>query len=346
MDRRLSETPRLRWVLVEGNLCEVSEFRDLPPKARPQTICPICEQQVTLKLGQKRAHHFAHRPEDICIATKPETAMHLNCKFHIYRQLQAARKLYISTSCRSCGNRKPMLWKQDWDAVEVEYKMNSLRPDIALLQNGKVIGAIEIFVTHAVDEEKVRRLQSQGVDWIEVYGGEAIYAEPNMWIADNPLDTRRQHPDPPSWLCPQCEKAHERREYERNHREEILFARMIDLYFGSGKKYRHVFYVKQKFTNGAKTRIWIEDGDRRILADERAPITEQSHAGLNAKFRQKHLEFKQRATVVDDEMSWTPWVQGRKFVLRDIDNFPFRYIWHEDKKEWVLQPQLRWKNLG
>ena len=26
--------------------------------------------------------------------------------------------------------------------------MNSLRPDIALLQNGKVIGAIEIFVTN------------------------------------------------------------------------------------------------------------------------------------------------------------------------------------------------------
>ncbi len=67
--------------------------------ARPDAYCPVCDCQVTLKLGQKNAHHFAHRPEDICSATQPETALHLNCKFHIYKQLITGTALSVSMSC-------------------------------------------------------------------------------------------------------------------------------------------------------------------------------------------------------------------------------------------------------
>jgi hypothetical protein len=351
VDVPLSDIPRLRWVLIEGNLCEVSAFRDLPPKARPDAYCPVCERQVTLKLGQKRVHHFAHRPEDICSATKPETAIHLNCKFYIYQQLVKATNVYTSSSCSRCGKQKSVLWKQDWDHVEVEYKMESLRPDIALLQNGKVIGAIEIFVTHAVNEEKAQRFQSQDVDWIEIYGDEGIYEEPNAWTAEKPLDAISQYPQIPSWTCSQCERVQEREKYQkvyhvdRVYRVEIICARMIDLYYPSGKKYRHVFYVKQAFTNGEKSRLWIEDEQRKIIADERAPITEQSRQRVNEAFKRAYQEFTHKAVFVDDSMDWIRWGAGRKFVSRDLDNFPFRYLWQKDTRTWVKQPGVFWKRL-
>lgn len=345
MNTPFSEIPRLQWVLVEGKLCHVSEFRNLPPRARPEAHCPICERRVTLKLGQIRAHHFAHQPEDVCFASQPETALHLNCKFHIYRQLLTARKLDTTISCRGCGKQKQLLWKQDWDAVEVEYKMNSLRPDIALLQNGRVIGAIEILVTHSVGEQKALVLQALEVDWIEVDGCEAIYTEPDAWTAKAPLVTRRQYPKLAAWICSECEKVEAQEQFKRSNRVDILFARMIDLYFRSGKKYRQVFYVKRELTNGETTRIWIEDGDWRILADERAPINEQSQARLNTTFMRKYQALTEKAAIVDGEMSWVRWLPGRKFFVRDIDNFPFRYSWHENTREWVLQPGLRWKSL-
>jgi hypothetical protein len=345
MDVSHSETPRLRWILADGKLCNVSEFCNIPPKHRPEVYCPVCERQVTLKLGKKRVHHFAHRPEDICPSTKPETALHLNCKFHIYQQLQASRVLYTSTPCKRCGRSKPELWKENWDAVEVEYRIDSLRPDIALLQNGKVVGAIEIFVTHEVSAEKALRLQRQDVDWIEVYGHEGIYEEPDAWTTYEPLSTGQQYPKSAPWICPRCEKIQKREEYERNHRVEIFCARLVDLYFRSGKKYRHVFYVKHAFTNGEKSRIWIEDEKRRNIVEVRAPITEQSHIRLNEAFKRKHLALMQKADIMDDEMGWVRWLTGRKFVSRDFDNFPFRYDWDDDEKKWILQAHLKWKKL-
>ena len=345
MSRALPDLPRLRWVLVEGKLCEVSAFKDIAPKARPKVYCPVCERQVTLKLGQKKVHHFAHRPEDVCPSTNPETALHLNCKFHIYRQLQEAKTVYTVTSCDGCGKQKPIIWKRNWDTVEIEYNMNSIRPDIALLENGIVIGAIEIFVTHAVDSEKEQRLRSQQIDWIEIIGRERIYEEPNAWTVESPLSTYRQHPKPPSWICSDCQKRQEREEYKRNHPVEIFCARMIDLYFRTGKKYRHVFYVKHALSYGEKTRIWIENEKQEIIASEKAPITEQSQQRLNEAFKQKLSEIRRKAVIVDDEMQWTNWVEGKKFVARDFDRFPFRYIWNDKKKKWSFQSNLKWKKL-
>ncbi|MCC6612679.1 MAG: hypothetical protein IT320_04315 [Anaerolineae bacterium] len=343
-----SHIPRLHWVIVGGTLCDVSTFKELAPRDRPKAYCPVCEQPVTLKLGKQRVHHFAHRPEDVCSATEPETALHLNCKYHIYQQLQSAKEVYASISCRDCGTRKPMMWKQDWDTVEVEHKMDSLRPDIAILQDGKVIGAIEIFVTHAVNEEKVQQLQNQGIDWIEIRGAEEIYEEPGAWTIEKPLVPYRQHPSLPTWTCPNCQRIQDQEDRERRNRAEIeiMYARMIDFYYPSGKKYREVYYVKRAIKNGELKRIWIENEKRQIIATESALITKESRQRLNETFKQKLRGLEQKADIVDHEMDWTPWQPGRRFVARDINNFPFRYVWLEDLRQWVFRPHLTWKQLG
>ncbi len=345
MDKFQSDVPRLRWVTVNDELCNVSTFSELSPKDRPVAHCPICEKQVTLKLGQKRAHHFAHRPEDICPATKPETAIHLNCKFHIFSQLRSARALHISTKCKSCGQTKPVLWKCDWDNVQVEYRVDSLRPDIVLLQNGAVIGAIEIWVTHAVDKEKALKLQQMAVDWIELNGHEGIYEAPHPWTVNMPLDVIQQHPSPPEWICNHCKTRKAREQSKIDNRVEVRFAQMIDMYFYSGKKYRNVYYVKYAYKNGDISHMWIEDRNRTIIAKERAPLTKEGQSRLNNAFYLHLQECKKKSAIIDDSMGWIEWIPGKKFVAKDIDNFPFRYEWQADKHQWLQRPDLKWKKL-
>lgn len=125
----LRDEVRPKWVLVNGKLRDVSEFAHIQPRMRPVSSCPVCQRNVILKLGSVRTHHYAHRPEDICMASQPETALHINAKFHIYNQLLQAQKLYISEPCRAyCGRERIKLWLQEWDKVEVEYAVSFISP--------------------------------------------------------------------------------------------------------------------------------------------------------------------------------------------------------------------------
>jgi competence CoiA-like predicted nuclease len=74
--------------VVNGQERKVSDFEGIRAKLRPLATCPQCERHVTLKLGDKVVHHAAHRPGDLCSATRPETALHLITKFHLAAELR------------------------------------------------------------------------------------------------------------------------------------------------------------------------------------------------------------------------------------------------------------------
>lgn len=177
------------WVLYKDQLYHVSEFAHLPPKERPRATCPLCNLAVVLKLGKVRTHHYAHVQESDCAAGSPETALHLNTKFHFYNELlQAAVKtLRVKQGCQGCSAVTTRVWLKDWDEVRVEYQMDPFRPDIALLKNSVVIGALEILVTHAVDERKATFFDEQNIRWAEIRASESIYLGEKAWRATKPL---------------------------------------------------------------------------------------------------------------------------------------------------------------
>ena len=200
-----------RWVLVEGELRLVSDFAALASGQRPPALCPLCLLPVVLKLGQVKAHHYAHARESECAASQPETALHLNTKFHFYRQLQQAQKreLWIEEVCQGCKEaRRRHLWARDWDAVAIEHSMTSARLDLALLLGSGVMGALEIFVTHAVDERKAAYLEEQSLPWLEIPAAPELYLEPTAWTMQAPLPAL-QLPLPP-WICPGCARSRAR----------------------------------------------------------------------------------------------------------------------------------------
>lgn len=95
----MKQEPKMIYVVHNGALCHVSDFTDSPIKSRPKVFCPECDYAVILKLGNRKAHHAAHKPDSLCLLTKPETALHLNTKIYLHSQLSNSQKLYINHYC-------------------------------------------------------------------------------------------------------------------------------------------------------------------------------------------------------------------------------------------------------
>lgn len=220
----MKKEPKLVYVIYEDTLHHVSDFVSQPVKQRPDVFCPDCRSAVILKLGERKAHHVAHKPEFLCILTKPETVLHLNTKAYIHSQLINAQKLYINQYCtgwvapeigsyeggqRACrGEReRRFLWLADWDRVEVESFVESRKPDIVFYRDNKPIAAIEVKVTHAVDEQKRIDLEQSGLPWFEVEANEDFYEGERKWTADKPLPYVRCVPSIPKRICDRCLKA-------------------------------------------------------------------------------------------------------------------------------------------
>ncbi|MEQ1634039.1 MAG: competence protein CoiA family protein, partial [Planctomycetota bacterium] len=115
-----SSEASLTWVVVDGALWDVSEFAHLSRKDRPTALCPQCGRSTILKLGKVRAHHAAHKKDDACAATAPETALHLNAKFHLARELRQVATVNLREACQSpeCEQVRQRAWAVSWDAVE------------------------------------------------------------------------------------------------------------------------------------------------------------------------------------------------------------------------------------
>jgi len=352
-----------KWVLVRESLHAVSEFADRLPKARPRAFCPICRRPVILKLGDRNVHHYAHRPDDVCITSQPETALHLNTKFYIYQQLLQAQTIFVENRCtRYCGAIRKEAWLEKWDDVRVEYSTDSFRPDIALLSKGQVIGAIEVLVSHAVSQQKEEYFRNENIAWLEVQAEKTIYEGDEAWTPEKPLLFVRCHPQLERWMCQECIESKERArklqeeqekerkeqeerrkkqwEYEQNNYEVIHSAKMVDFYFKSGKKYREVYYVMKKVKNGEWIKAWVKTRQNRVVASENAPITKNSLKKLNEAVRNQIAEYRGKGTAIIDEfMEWQRWEKGQKFVARDLDRFPFRYSW--ENKLWD-EKELKW----
>lgn len=81
----------------------------LEAKSNAPFSCPRCNDEVVLRKGVVRVHHFAHKPPVSCSYGKGESNEHRRCKFEIYERL--VRESGV-TGC------------------EIEKNLNTVRPDI------------------------------------------------------------------------------------------------------------------------------------------------------------------------------------------------------------------------
>ena len=279
----------LAWVLVDGQARCVSDFAALPPRRRPRAMCPQCGRKLTLKLGRIRRHHAAHAPDDHCLATQPETALHIDTKLYIAAQLESAasdRRLVIRRRCEgtplaSCDATRDEEWAHGWDEVLVESGATAdrFRPDIVLRKSGAPIGAIEVLVSHRVSDEKAGALENAGLPWIEIRADESLLDGDTAWHANRALPVERvgQRGTSRTWRCD---------EHVRRSRR-LRGARVVDIYRDGGAHYRLIYRVDEERVEDAAV-AFVLRRDARELASHPCDETREAQ---RAAWRTLHASF-------------------------------------------------------
>jgi hypothetical protein len=174
---------KLEWATVDGVIFHAAQFVGVDPSNRPEGRCQCCEEAIVWKAGDVVVPHVAHRANTTCPSTNPETAEHMNAKAKIAHALTSENALTIASTC-SVGHPGSMLWDvAPWAYVQPEYRLNTRRPDVALLTaSHDGLAAIEVLHTHAVDKAKAADFAAAGLPWIEVHSRVAL-----EWDEKGPL---------------------------------------------------------------------------------------------------------------------------------------------------------------
>jgi len=129
--------------------------------------CPSCHAELIAKKGPDTIYHFAHHSAESCEHAL-ETVLHLAAK----DILTATDQIFLPEVIVefSSGFRKIELAESkayQIDSVLVEKKIGNIIPDLILDIDGHQL-LVEVFVTHGVDEEKLRRIRELGISAIEI----------------------------------------------------------------------------------------------------------------------------------------------------------------------------------
>lgn len=337
-----NDSPSLVWVLVDGAPRHVAEFARLPSRSRPRARCPQCGRGVTLKLGPVLRHHAAHAPGDVCAATRPETALHVNCKLALATALRAATgtdaELAIVRHCagggEACDERRVDVWTRGWDAVSLEERVGaSRRPDVVLHRDGTPIGAIEIVVSNAVSPDKARALDALGIPWIEVPASDAL-ALRDGWSVRAPLDVAR------------TSAGGGRR-----------VARVVDVYHDGGVRERFIYSVTESLTDGCLDAVQLQRGRIAVAVipvasagDLRARAWPLIREALGADLER----FSRGAgSFTDSPMRWAKGDAAENIVGEALTDFagrdptplatryPRRWFYARERARWFLPPDMR-----
>lgn len=138
-------------------------------------VCPSCGKPLIARQGQKNAHHFAHRGTNECEYVK-QTNIHCMAEEIFLEE----KEIYLPPIIIDEGNTYSPVFrgvKASIDSVELEKRISDFIPDIVLSINGVTL-LVEIYVTHAVDEEKkVKVIRAENCFMVEIDLSEFVHED-------------------------------------------------------------------------------------------------------------------------------------------------------------------------
>ena len=149
----------------EGRQVHISALSGEPDKYRGikcKLVCPACGSDLIAKLGEAREHHFAHASSSPC-EYGLETALHKRAKEILEEEKRINLPEITARSEVLAGCKQVIL-----DKVWLENRLGNIRPDVrATSKEGEEL-LVEIYVTHEVGKEKIKRIQELSISTIEV----------------------------------------------------------------------------------------------------------------------------------------------------------------------------------
>jgi hypothetical protein len=240
---------------------------------------------------------------------------------------------------------------EDWTSVSVERSLegSGLRPDITIYKGGEPVLAVEVLVTHAVDEQKAEVLKGLGVPWVEVEARESLFSGSEPWGGTKPLPFSRYvraDGSPDFWKCSGCVAREERLKVEAESKLVLVELKLVDFYYPSGGGLRLGYYIRERIHNGKEIEVQLEEGKSQtplLVISGRA--TAENLKRLRAAFNEE-LIVQQRATkaIVDSPMAW---IRSNNalfkpdMLIHSKTLFPERYVWLKRERRWVMPAKLR-----
>ncbi len=128
--------------------------------------CPACDHPLVARKGKIKVPHFSHHKSPQCKYAF-ETAIHLAAKKVIE---EAGYIILPKLECEIIYGRKRLLFKETkvrFDQIYLEKRFHDIVPDIIIQKDGHQL-CIEIFVTHEVDKEKRKKIETNKLSAIEI----------------------------------------------------------------------------------------------------------------------------------------------------------------------------------
>lgn len=148
----------LQAVNTEGKSVYID---DVPNGKKCACFCAECHGALIAKQGNVKAHHFAHASGNDSLKCS-QTALHLLAKEIIAEEKRIPA--FVDGSITFVAV----------DFVEQEKNLGDIKPDLYAEHNGKPV-AIEIFVCHAVDDEKIAKIQNHRLTTFEINLSELVF---------------------------------------------------------------------------------------------------------------------------------------------------------------------------
>lgn len=306
-------------------LSPVTAWAHLKPRSRPPSFCPVCLEPVTLKLGSRVRHHYAHAPESACRAAMAEGALHLAAKLRLAHELRAGGEgLALARLCHRvpgessrdrCQPPPVERWPVAWDEVRVEQLLPSLRADLLLLLAGTPVLALEVCASHAVDDDKAGKYRSLGLPWIEVRADHVAPEAGVAWSREDPLPVLGDSVlHPAVRRCPRHEALYQAyQEHQRNGVHRLAW-RVVHLYRTDGglsagvrKTDVLLLWMMERRKEGRCVEAWLErqDRDGPLARPLRVRDREEAKRLLHEQLRSwVRWTGQTRGAVADSPMSW------------------------------------------
>ncbi|RYM32842.1 hypothetical protein ERX46_12340 [Brumimicrobium glaciale] len=143
-------------------------------------VCPSCETPVVAYNNpkNKNAHHFKHHNKRDC-RFYYETMLHYMAKEIIAKELKlkvpkhefslsdSARDYQYNSNRIAIPYESTSIYEVNFDTIEVEKYQDGIKPDlIGKIKNKEL--HIEVAVTHFIDDEKLSKIERNGVTSIEI----------------------------------------------------------------------------------------------------------------------------------------------------------------------------------
>lgn len=130
--------------------------------------CSACGKPLIARKGGKRTHHFAHYQGDTC-EYGYETSLHLMAK-DILSNAEAITTPPVYISFPNSNKGKELYYSAKEikiDRVELEKRINDIIPDVVVYSGERPL-IIEIYVTHRIDDDKLKKIVESGISTIEI----------------------------------------------------------------------------------------------------------------------------------------------------------------------------------